>query len=535
MNYARELKNRQTRTPQSTPIPGHEDRMIRNDAGGYVYDSSPWNMLERFILIGTEGGTYYIGQSDLTVRNAQNVIACLAEDGPLVVDMVVEISEAGRAPSNDPALFVLALAMSPDYASQVTRRRAALALPKVARTASHLFTFVSQVTQLRGWGKFLRKAVASWYEDKDPNRLAYQLVKYQKRQGWSHRDVLRQSHPQGAENGHLYRYATQGYDAVDTRDLPDLINGVELVKNATSEAQVIEYIGRYRLTHEMVPNQWKKSPSVWEAMLYQMPLFAMVRNLAAMTANGLLTPNSTASAYVVGRLTNQEAVSKSRIHPISALKALRTYQSGQGWRGSLSWRPVSAISGALEDTFYMSFDNVVPSNKRYVVALDVSSSMSFGSSEVSNMAGMMASELAAAMMMVIVRSEPNVDPVAFSTNLRPFPITKHQSLEQVQRTASSMNFGGTDCAQPMLYALNNGVAADAFVILTDNETWYGNIHPMQALGLYRSKTGIPAKLVVVGMTGQRYSIADPKDPGTLDVVGFDTSFPAFLSSFVASG
>jgi 60 kDa SS-A/Ro ribonucleoprotein len=543
MRYSTELRKHLTETPQTKPIPGAEQRMVKNDAGGYAFDAGPWVMLDRFLLIGTEGGTYYIGQRDLTVRNAENVIECLKLDGQKVVSRVVEISEAGRAPSNDPALFVLALAMSPQYADTETRRAAAVALPRVARTASHLFTFVAEVDQLRGWGSFLSRSVGAWYEDKPVDRLGYQVIKYQQRQGWSHRDLLRKVRPRNSDVEHdaLYRYITHGPDGLDSAQwevgLPRIVQGVEAVKSAKTEADVIGIVREFRLTHEMVPTQWKKSPAVWEALLYGMPIFAMVRNLGAMTANGLLTPNSDAVVHVVRKLTNAEAVTKSRIHPISVLKALRTYDNGQGFRGRLSWRPVQAVSGALEDTFYMAFDNIEPTGKRYVLGLDVSSSMSSSwgmGSAVKGMAGMHAAELAAAMMMVTVRSERLVEPVAFAHDLRPFPITRHDSLTKVQETADRMNFGGTDCAQPMLYALRNGISADAFVIYTDNETWYGNIHPMQALTMYRDQTGIPAKLVVVGMTGQRYSIADPKDPGTLDVVGFDTSFPAFLSKFVAS-
>ena len=61
------------------------------------------------------------------------------------------------------------------------------------------------------------------------------------------------------------------------------------------------------------------------------------------------------------------------------------------------------------------------------------------------------------------------------------------------------NFGGTDCALPMTWALQNHVKVDIFVVYTDNETWAGGIHPIQALEQYRRKMGIPAKLVVAGM------------------------------------
>ena len=98
-------------------------------------------------------------------------------------------------------------------------------------------------------------------------------------------------------------------------------------------------------------------------------------------------------------------------------------------------------------------------------------------------------------------------------------------------TVSGLAFGGTDCALPMLYALEAGLEIDTFVIYTDNETWSGSIHPHEALRRYREKTGITARLVVVGMTSTGFSIADSADAGMLDVAGFDAAVPTVISDF----
>lgn len=41
-----------------------------------------------------------------------------------------------------------------------------------------------------------------------------------------------------------------------------------------------------------------------------------------------------------------------------------------------------------------------------------------------------------------------------------------------------------------------------------------------------------AKLIVCGMTSTNFTIADPTDPGMLDVVGFDSAVPELVRSFV---
>ena len=102
---------------------------------------------------------------------------CIEVDGQRVVNQVIEISEAGRAPKNDQALFVLAACTA---SKDIKVRMSALeALPRVARIGTHLMHFISYAEQFRGWGKGLRHAVGDWYNNKPSDKLAFQVVKYQ--------------------------------------------------------------------------------------------------------------------------------------------------------------------------------------------------------------------------------------------------------------------------------------------------------------------------------------------------------------------
>ena len=58
---------------------------------------------------------------------------------------------------------------------------------------------------------------------------------------------------------------------------------------------------------------------------------------------------------------------------------------------------------------------------------------------------------------------------------------------------------------------------------------------MEALRQYRHKSGIPAKLIVVGMVSNEFTIADPDDAGMMDVVGFDSAVPELITDFVTGG
>ncbi len=549
MKYLKTAMNKKE-TPQAQPIPG--TAQVANSAGGYTFAVDDWTRLARFLVLGSEGGTYYAAERALTLDNAEAVKRCIDADGLRAVREIVAVSHAGRAPKNDPALF--ALAMCASYGDADTRRAALAALPQVARIGTHLFHFAQFVDGMRGWGRGLRAAVAAWYEAMPAEKLAYQTIKYGQRDGWSHRDLLRLAHPKPADEAHfaLYHYVTQGWPGVGNDPHPDttlrLVWAAERAKQAGTAAEVAALVREHRLPREAVPTQWLSDASVWEALLAEMPMTALVRNLATLTRVGLLLPGSAAVQTVTAQITDPARLKAARVHPIALLSALKTYEAGRGERGHNTWTPVPQVVDALDAAFYASFGSVEPTGNRWLLALDVSASMDAG--QVAGVLGLTPRMASAAMAMVTAATEPSYQTVAFTaspsalagglaawraaTGITPLSLSPRQRLDDVVKTMSALPMGGTDCALPMLWALENKAKVDVFVVYTDNETWAGSIHPVQALRQYRDKMGIPAKLIVVGMTATQFTIADPDDAGMLDVVGFDAAAPALMADFAAA-
>lgn len=532
-----------TDTPQSEPL---DERQVENNAGGFVYQIDDWDRLDRFLILGSDSNTYYQTAQKLTRENAKCVQRCFEINAARTVARIVEISDAGRAPRNDPAVFALALGAVSE--AMETRQIALAALPKVCRTATHLFQFVGAVRGLgKGWGRALKRAVAQWYEEKTTDKVAYQAIKYRSREGYTHKRLLQTAHPNGAKDADpsrtaLYRWICDKDHDADK--LPVLVRA-HLGAMESKGKSLTKIVAEHSLPWEAIPTEAKKDPDIWKALLPSMGLTAMIRNLGVMTACEALKPMSDEVQFVAGSLRDDGKIKKSRVHPFAILQALAVYRSGQGVRGSLSWLPDQHIIGALDDAFYLAFANAEPTGKRILIALDVSGSMSaalMGSP-------LSAAEGSAAMALVTMRTEPRHHVVGFSAagigawstgglsiygrdGITPLPVTPKQRLDDVMREIRGMNFGSTDCALPMLYAMERGLDFDAFVIFTDNETWHGQVHPMEALKKYRKKTGINAKLIVVGMTSTGFSIADPNDDGALDIVGFDAGCPPVIADFI---
>ena len=263
-------------------------------------------------------------------------------------------------------------------------------------------------------------------------------------------------------------------------------------------------------------------------MVPNMGITALIRNLGRMSANGLISGLSAGEKMVVDRLTDAEALKAGRVHPITLLAALKTYQQGRGMKGNLSWRVSQRVVDALNDAFYASFGHITPSGENYLLGIDCSGSM-FGA-RVNGMDFLTAAEASAVMALATAKVEKNYFIAGFDTSISELKISPNMRLDQVLQVMQRFNWGGTDCAQPMLYALKNKMNVDKFCVYTDNETWAGRIHPSQALKQYRDTYG-KGKLIVCGTSVTNFTIADPKDAGMLDIAGFDSAAPQLISQF----
>ncbi|MBX3083654.1 MAG: TROVE domain-containing protein [Anaerolineae bacterium] len=534
MTYFKHILNRKNKgTPQSQPMPGTP--MVPNSAGGFAFELNDWNKLERWLVLGAEGGSYYASERKLTLENAQAVLRCVQADGLRTVQRIVEISEAGRAPKNEPAIFALAVAMA--HGDALTRKAAAEALPKVCRIGTHLFHFAEYVNAMRGWGRGLRRAVAHWYTQSSAQEIAFQAVKYQQRDGWSHRDMLRLAHPVAPTDEHnlVFHWITKGWNEVGEQPHPikaaQTIWAFERAKTAT-KADVLALIKDYKLPREALPTQWLTDPDIWEQMLPHMGLTALLRNLGNLSKIGLLSDEHRDIVTIVAdAITSKDGLKRARIHPIALLTALITYQQGHGTRGSGTWSPVRKIVDALDAAFYTSFGNVEPTGKRIMLALDISGSMSMGA--VAGVMGLTPRIASAAMALVTAATERDWQCMGFATEFTKLDISPRQRLDDAVKAVSALPMGGTDCALPMYWALDHKAKFDTFIVYTDSETWAGKRgHPVQALREYREKMGINAKLIVVGMVSNSFTIADPNDAGMLDVVGFDSAVPQVMGDFI---
>lgn len=520
---------------QRDQTPGRTDE-VRNDAGGYVFQLDPHDQVLRWLILGTDGGTYYVNEKPHTERALNMLIEAMS---PEIVNLAVEVSEASRAARNDQAIFTLAAAAR--YGDDATRSAAYNAIRdgKVLRIGTHLFLFAHYTRVLgKTWSRGLRTAIQDRLNAWPAEDLAYQMIKYRQRHGHTWRDILRRAKPVpvDAEHEALYRWATK--PDVDLK-LPERVGAFERLQSTQDKWAVLTTISAHRMPWEAVPDRWKDDPLVWETLLGHMPLGAVVRQLPTLSRVGVLKPLSAAEKYIVDTLTDAKAIKRSRLHPMRFLTAAAVYGADVGdllhrygqRRHRQDYTPSEAVAEALERAFHLSFGNIEPAGSRTYLALDVSPSM--GGSSLSGCEHLSCAAGAAAMAAVTAAIEPRTHIAAFAGEMVPVRIRPHDSITKTMNKLSDPNWGRTDCAQPMIDARRKRLDVDTFVIYTDNETWSGRVKPYRALLDYRRASGIQARLVVVAMTATPFTIAEPGDAGMLDVVGFDADTPRFVSEFSA--
>lgn len=511
---------------------------VVNSAGGFVFPVDDRARLRRFLSIGSSGGTYYTNAGDLTRDNAEVAVRMAKDDGAYLVEEITRISTEGRAPKQNPAIYALAIASA--LGDDTTRRAARDAFPKVIRTGTHLFLFAGYREQFGGWGHGTRGAVSRWYTDRDPEHLAYQMLKYRQREGWTHADVLRTAHPVTRDTRLRALFDWACGRTPDLTGLPLLEAFIKANEPGADVAAVIRGPGGAGLSWEMLPDAALTRPDTWDALLDtgNVPLGALIRQLPRLTRLGLLPQIGGRTGDIVGRLTDPTALTRSRIHPINLLLAHHTYTAGHAFRGDSSWVPATRIVDALDASYYAAYGNVVPAGKRTMLALDVSGSMG---SLVSQQVPVTCREASAAIALVTAATEPETMIVGFTSaagwgargGLPDLPISPRQRLGDATAAVADLPFGRTDCALPFTEATRRGLDIDTFVVLTDSETYQGSIHPFQALAEYRRVSGIPARSVVVAMTSTGFSIANPDDAGMLDCAGMDAAVPQLVSDFSA--
>jgi len=421
------------------------------------------------------------------------------------------------------------------------------------RTTDHLATFFGYWKNLSGKptahgtapviGRAMRTAFASWFNAGDVHDVAFPALKARQRatpagEPLALRDVIRIAHVSGRTDAHrtLIGWLAGQVSDADVRSTLRDVDDFLTAQAVNSPSEAVAVIRERRVPWEFLPSALLADATVWADLTETIGLTALIRNLARLTRLGTLGPDfSPVVQRVVGRLTSQEALARARIHPMDLYLALKVYGSGvsqpNGRGPAQRWHPVPAITDALETAYDLSFAAAEPTGRKCLIAVDSSGSMTWSAVVSGGSPLGTAYEVANTIAVLLARLEGHgVHVIDVDTSVHASRVTPRTNLRELAGWGASG--GGTDLSLPFTWARRQQMAVDGFVVITDNETWAGNQHPVQALAAYRSAVNQAARVIVVSMTAVGYSIGDTGDPGVLNIAGLDASLPKLIGGFL---
>lgn len=513
------------------------ENQIVNSGEMPIYTLDDIERLKRFIFLGSENVSLNINKDILKYQN----IMCLENllDKCRYDDILEVINKSKNTMyKNDYLIYVLARSCSirlnddPLFWKKDFRSDCYKLVLEICIIPTHLFLFIklyrtinNKLYKTTGWNSHLKKMIDEWYQSKSYSDLMYHVTKYQSRHNWTHKDILRLSHIKANDNtiNDIFKYITKN-KLNDTNPNLNYLIAFNNLKKENDIDKIVDYINEYNFVKEQIPYHLLNEPKIWVALIKNMSITELLKSLNKITALNILNDYSEILELV------KRKIDTVYVHPLQLLIVLKMYNKGQDMKGDLTWVPHMEISSILNTTFYASFSKLAPTNKKLLLALDVSSSMSWNT--ICGIDCLSAAEVSCTMAMMFDFVEKNVDIMGFSSEFKNLDISSKVCLEENLELVKNNTFGNTDCALPFVWASENKKEYDAIIIFTDNETNINTIEPFTALQMYRSKMNKNTKLIVVALTSNGFSIANPNDANMMDVYGFDNNIYHTINKFL---
>lgn len=330
----------------------------------------------------------------------------------------------------------------------------------------------------------------------------YWAIKYNGRgRGYSLGDVIATAHPKplDAKQQALFRYL-RGHET-DLALLPQ-VDALEKLKSAQSEEEIIHWIHTGRLPYEVVTGATRPTKAVWEALLHQMPAFALLRHLQALTRAGVFEDEQHL-AYVKDRLTDREALQKAKILPFRFVKAF--YQAKH-----------AVLRDALREAVELTFANLPELGGRTAIFLDISGSMDGDYLKIGSVFA----------LALYKKTEGDTIFWLFDTEVTDaLPSRQDSILSQAARIRAR---GGTDTGAPVQKLRQEGTRVDQLIIITDEQQNSGSPFYEELLR-YRSEVNPDVKAFIIDISPYRSTMVPPEDENTFYIYGWSDSVLSYIA------
>lgn len=471
------------------PPPPSKSAPATNIEGYPAFVRPPKEQLLQTLLTNTCGSTFY-ETKDKLVADTERVHTEALQDPAFMAQALVYARNKGFA-RTQPVYGLARVAAVADGSPFES------AFSGVVKTPNDLIDFASIIRSLRNGegGRRIKRVAGNWLRN---NLTEYWAIKYgsEAKATYALRDLFRAYHPKGEALPVAEYLLRRGESSL--AKLPQ-IAAFEALKKATTDADKIAAITAGRLPHEVATSFAGNSKKVWESIIPNLPIFALLRNLATLERHGVL---DAAKDRIVNLFGDAEQVRRSKIFPFRFLEAIKHVNA--------PWAQ-DALRVALE----YSFAGAEQLTGKTVIALDISGSMS-GHIQMASVFGISTA-----------RRSDGSRFMLFNDRVGDLPVSRVDSvLTQAQRIGTN---GGTDTGQPIALMIHERFKADNLVLITDEQQNQGQPF-MNLVSQYRRNVNSALKVFVLNVapyTGG--ALLDTRDPGNYYVYGLTESSLTFIA------
>lgn len=511
---------------------------VMNVAGGAAYSQSLYSEYLKMLLMNVAGDTYYVDADQNRDWALQLHEAMYTESVEFMAKAAIYARKAGMRLQPIVALAVLAAKMGKDRPQ--TNAWVKRVFNEIIWTPGDLQDLMALLTtpdklysRRKSSGKLslgnkktgFARHIAAWLN----NLSEYHAIKYGSENSpiFPLRDILRlvRPVPQTETQKYLFMYLVNkdafkaAVKEVDMSSLLPQIMAFENLKSASSEEEALHWIETGRLPHEVVTGVTKMTPILWAKQAYQMPYFALIRNLVTLNRNGVLTGETL--DYVKHRLVNTEHLQKAKILPFQVLTALRIAHNTHS-RTYLNENPgvqpiPQSVLNALQEAFELSLLNLEELQGKTAIGVDISGSMSSpvtGNNELrfQDVAGIFAGS--------ILKKNPDSLVIPFNHTLH---LKKFNSRDSLMSLSEQIGLaqGSTNLDVPLKHLIQNRIGVDNFILLTDmqgyiGQDWYDTWKEYKRIAP-------KAKAVLIMLAPYRHSASPEKGLDVFHIFGWDNN------------
>lgn len=261
----------------------------------------------------------------------------------------------------------------------------------------------------------------------------------------------------------------------------------------------------YSFHTKTVTGAIKPSKAVWEALLYQMPTFALLRHMNALQRAGVLEDQRHLD-YIVSRITDEQALRKAKILPFRLATAFRQVEHPE-------------LRDALREAAELTFTNLPELGDKTAIFLDISGSMNGQYLEIG----------AVFALALYKKTQGSSLFWLFDTEVIDAKPSRKDSI--LTQAAQIRSRGGTDTGAPVRKLLQERRKVEQIIIITDEQQNSGSPFYEQ-LKRYRSKVNKDVMAFVVDIAPYRHAMVPVEDPQTYYIYGWSDTVLSYIAQSV---